>query len=543
MLKVFLVEDEIIVRQGLRDNMPWNHFGYEFVGEASDGEMALSMIERVRPDVLLTDIKMPFMDGLTLSKMVHQKYPDMKIIILSGHDDFEYAQEAINVGVDQYILKPITKIKLQKVLLELKDKIESEQVQRKYQEKFLEETKEYEQYSRSEFFVRLFEGHTSLEKIYEEAERLGIRIQAPCYNLFLFSLQEKRSRSDVDWNSNEFTFIKEELFHYFLKYPEHQVFRVNMNIYGVLALGSLEQMEDITKRCIYNVTKICEKSERILDWYLAYGEPVERISLLAESYNKVNHYFTYRFILKNDHVLDRKLIESIAVKEDVKAFDNIDAASLDPDLIKNFLSRGGGKEEVGAFVGGFIERFLEVLQSKLFQNYLLFHVRFTAIAFVESIGLDKQDYIRDLEDFQSEGKLFNQEELIQMITEMLIRAIDFRDTASENQGRHILKKALEYIDANYMEEMISLNEVAQNVNVSSNYFSALFSKTMKKTFVEYVTQKRMDLAKKLLRTTPLNLSDITNQVGYKDPHYFSFVFKKTQGISPREYRAGGITRE
>ena len=97
--------------------------------------------------------------------------------------------------------------------------------------------------------------------------------------------------------------------------------------------------------------------------------------------------------------------------------------------------------------------------------------------------------------------------------------------------------------ANYMEEMISLNEVAQNVNVSSNYFSALFSKTMKKTFVEYVTQKRMDLAKKLLRTTPLNLSDITNQVGYKDPHYFSFVFKKTQGISPREYRAGGITRE
>ena len=117
MLKVFLVEDEIIVRQGLRDNMPWNHFGYEFVGEASDGEMALSMIERVRPDVLLTDIKMPFMDGLMLSKMVHQKYPDMKIIILSGHDDFEYAQEAINVGVDQYILKPITKVKLQKVVV------------------------------------------------------------------------------------------------------------------------------------------------------------------------------------------------------------------------------------------------------------------------------------------------------------------------------------------------------------------------------------------------------------------------------------------
>ena len=105
MLKIFLVEDESIMREGLRDNMPWQQFGYEFVGEASDGEMALPLIRKTRPDVLLTDIKMPFMDGLTLSRMVAKEFPNMKIIILSGHDDFDYARQAIQIGVEQYINK------------------------------------------------------------------------------------------------------------------------------------------------------------------------------------------------------------------------------------------------------------------------------------------------------------------------------------------------------------------------------------------------------------------------------------------------------
>ena len=116
MLKIFLVEDESIMREGLRDNMPWQQFGYEFVGEAADGETALPLIRRTIPDVLLTDIKMPFMDGLALSRIVAKEFPNMKIIILSGYDDFEYARQAIQIGVEQYILKPVTREALKKVL-------------------------------------------------------------------------------------------------------------------------------------------------------------------------------------------------------------------------------------------------------------------------------------------------------------------------------------------------------------------------------------------------------------------------------------------
>ena len=109
MLKVFLVEDECVVREGLRECIDWARYGFEFCVDAPDGELALPQIRKLRPDILITDIKMPFMDGLALSKLVCAELPETKIILISGHNDFEFAQEAIEIGVEQYLLKPVTK--------------------------------------------------------------------------------------------------------------------------------------------------------------------------------------------------------------------------------------------------------------------------------------------------------------------------------------------------------------------------------------------------------------------------------------------------
>ena len=124
--KVFFVEDEIITREGIRDNVDWRANGFEFCGEASDGEMALPLLRAAQPDVLITDIKMPFMDGLQLSKIVRERMPGVKIIILSGHDEFEYAQKAIHLGVTDYLLKPVTVQKLQAVLQKLSVQLDQE---------------------------------------------------------------------------------------------------------------------------------------------------------------------------------------------------------------------------------------------------------------------------------------------------------------------------------------------------------------------------------------------------------------------------------
>ena len=126
--------------------------------------------------------------------------------------------------------------------------------------------------------------------------------------------------------------------------------------------------------------------------------------------------------------------------------------------------------------------------------------------------------------------------LREYIYKLLRFAIEIREQESNNQGHRMMQGALEYIDSHYMQDSLSLNEVASGIDVSANYFSAVFSQEMNMTFVEYVTKKRMERAMKLLKQTDLSAADIAGQVGYKDPHYFSFVFKKTQGCTPREYR-------
>jgi two-component system response regulator YesN len=114
--KVFFVEDEIVTREGIRDHVDWKGHGFEFCGEASDGELALPLLQTIKPDVLITDIRMPFMDGLQLSQIVRDRMPTTKIIILSGHDEFEYAQKAIKLGVSEYLLKPFSVHDLHNVL-------------------------------------------------------------------------------------------------------------------------------------------------------------------------------------------------------------------------------------------------------------------------------------------------------------------------------------------------------------------------------------------------------------------------------------------
>jgi len=249
MLKVFLVEDENIVRENLRDSIMWQQYGYQFAGEASDGEMALPLIRKVKPDVLITDIKMPFMDGLALSGIVSQEFPQMKIIIISGYSEFEYARQAIRAGVEQYILKPVTRSSLQKALQEIRDKIENEREQENYLEKFKEDMQEYEQFSRRIFFEKVFEGQLSVQEIYEEAQKLSLEMDAAFYNLAMVSLREKRNTEERSQESRLAAGKREEITRYFLRYPEFLIFRWNVNTYGILIKGEEEQMEELKNKC------------------------------------------------------------------------------------------------------------------------------------------------------------------------------------------------------------------------------------------------------------------------------------------------------
>ena len=536
MLKVFLVEDESIMREGLRENIPWQQYGYEYVGDASDGEVALPLIRKAKPDVLITDIKMPFMDGLELSRIVMKELPNTKIIIISGHDDFEYARQAIQIGVEQYILKPITRESLKKVLIEINEKIEAEQEKNNYLRKFQNEMREYEQLSRRNFFEKLFGGQLPISEIYGEAEKLSLDLNGPCFNVVLVTVQKKKGAIDAtSMELNEVEKCNEEFFQYFMRFNEYLVFRWNMNTYGILVKGEAEVVQSFTERAIQNVTRIYETIERNYDWYVAVGNYVERLSQLTECYSQVNHAFAQRFITPSKHVLTSNGLDMVESVDGDGQFEDVDASQMDPEIIKSFLTNGS-LEEVGEFIDGYFESVRDALRSKLFRNYLVLNIRFATLSYVKGLGCEQDGFLKKADAVELPDLSMGIGVLREYIYKLLRCAIEIREQESNNQGHKMMQGALEYIDSHYMQDSLSLNEVASGIDVSANYFSAVFSQEMNMTFIEYVTKKRMEKAMKLLKQTDLSAAEIAGQVGYKDPHYFSFVFKKTQGCTPREYR-------
>ena len=533
MLKVFLVEDESVIRDGLRDNIPWQQYGFQFVGEAADGEMALPLIRKTRPDVLITDIKMPFMDGLSLSRIVSKEFPKTKIVIISGYDDFEYARQAIEVGVDQFLLKPITRLMLKKTLLEMKEKIEQEEDKNDYQIQYQAEMHVYEQFSRRRFMEKVLTGELTVKEIYEEASKLSLEITAPCYNLLLFYLQEKNPDLSGE-GMDDFMRKQDEVLHYFLRHPEYLLFRWNASSYGVLIRSETSQIGELTEKGLGHIRDFCMGQEH-LEWYVAVGNPVERLSLLPECYRQVNHYFAYRFMMPDLHVLSEVTLEDYVNSQDEQNIDSVDPSTMAQEVIRDFLEHGN-ESEIHDFVESYLQSISRALKSRMFRAYVVLNIRFTMIADVESLGASKEEYMKKIGDYAQEMNI-EPDEVPAYFVNMLQAAFEIREQASSSQNRKLISRAIAYIDENYMHDSLSLNTVAAEAEVSANYLSAVFSQSMKKTFVEYVTEKRMEKAKKLLKSTSLSSGEIAARTGYKDSHYFSFVFKKTQGMSPREYRA------
>ena len=533
-LKVFLAEDESVVREGLRDNIPWQQFGYQFVGEAGDGEMALPLIRKTRPDVLITDIKMPFMDGLALSHIVGQEFPEMKIIIISGYDDFEYARQAIQEGVEQYLLKPITRRTLQKALTEVKEKIESEQEQKNYLNKYHDDMHEYEQFFLRTFFEKVFAGQIPVQEIYEEAQKHSLDINAPFYNLVLIDVKEKENRKKAGEVCQK---CYEELMRFLLRFSNYYlVFRWNIDIYGVMIKGEEENIAERTDKCMEGIAQICAQYEEEIDWHAAAGSPIERFSQLSACYQKLNHVFNYRFFEPSKHILSEKQADERSAENRKGAFEVVDMNKTNPELIRSFLAKGQ-KEEAGEFVGNFLRGMEQALHSRIFWDYTLLNVRFAVLSYVAELGVTQDEFLQSISVKDVQKMEISLENMRNYIEDMLTQAICCRDRENESQGRKTLNKSLEYIEENYMRESLSLNEIAAAQEVSPNYFSAMFSQEMQMTFVEYVTRKRMEKARELLRDTDMRANEIALAVGYKNPHYFSFVFKKTQGCTPREYRA------
>lgn len=536
MLRVFLAEDETIIRETLRDTVPWARCGYTFVGEAGDGEMALPLIQQTRPDVLITDIRMPFMDGLALSKLVLQEFPQMKVIILSGYDDFEYAQTAIGLGVERYLLKPITKSTLMKVLEEVREKIQGERAQQNYLAQFRQEAQDYEQYARRRFLERVVAGQLSVQEIYEQAEKLDLDLRAKSYNLALVSAMPE-SGSTSESYSEPGARIRDGMVAHFLRHPDYILFRWNLTSFAVLLLERQEGMEAIMGRCIRKVRELYQTFGPELNWYVAMGTPTQRLSTLPGCFEEVSRLWAYRHILPEQHILTTQTVSSLTGTGSDHDLSGLDMNKVNPAMLTGVLQNASA-QEIPSFVDEYTHSLEDALESGPFCQYLMLSARFTATQFVEALGVEQKEYLGNLSCLGMVGQQISADDLKRYLSDILLQAIRLRDRVTGSQYKVQLKQAIRYIDEHYRSEDISLNRVAKEVDLSPNYLSAVFSQEMGTTFVEYLTAKRMEKARELLRASDLRSGEIAAAVGYKDSHYFSFLFKKTQGCTPRDYRSG-----
>ena len=537
MLKTFLAEDEIVVRENIKKMVPWEQYGFELVGEASDGEMALPLIKKLKPDLLITDIKMPFMDGLTLCKVVKKELPDIKIVILSGYDDFNYAKEAIGIGVEDYLLKPITKNAFLERLCEIRSRYEHEKSQREYYEQFHREMQEYEQNSSRDFFEGLISGTMDMGEMYERADKLGLDIVAEAYNILIFTLESEnaaagQSETYSEWEAR----AREKIEGLFADHSYAMLFRNNVFSYGVLVKEQKDNPGKNTRDCVESIREILSDAPAGQPWFIAAGEPVERLSNMKHSYNTAAQTYARRYLYDGHILYYRDLKEEELAKDDGRYLKKVDINAMDPAIIQKFLG-SGLKEETGNFVRDYFHAIgKEPMTSMVFRSYVILNVRFSVLSFLNRMGYCASALEEsDTEDALEQGGA-SMEAAMAYAEKILQKAIEIRDENSGNKNRDILENSIEYIKNHYMDENMSLNAVAQVANISANHFSALFSQNIGQTFIEYLTGIRMEHAKELLRCTGKRASEIALEVGYKDSHYFSYLFKKTQGMTPSDYR-------
>ncbi|MDC7239624.1 MAG: helix-turn-helix domain-containing protein [Spirochaetales bacterium] len=520
MYSVFLVEDEIVTREGIRNSICWEETPFTFAGEAPDGEMALHALRDIKPDILITDIRMPFLDGLVLSRMIKKDQPWIKIIILSGHDEFRYAKEAISIGVEEYMLKPVSSADMLETLNRVASRIEKEKKSLKNLEKLKRRVQSTEEIIRDKWLSEIVTGQIESVNAIERAESMGIDLLPGGYGVMILEVHTKGEQYE------QFAIAKEIIGDFVENREDILFFSLSMEKH-VLLVKSMHH--DYSSDTLYSVAQgIKFEIGRHTDCSLSVGigSVADYIGDIVHSYSDADRALRY-MQMTGQHII-------------------IGAADLDGG--SSLTSRGSdsisGRLRSVQYgnTGDLIDQYLSVAESGSDRSYLpllLKKVTESLNDLINSLHGSSMELIPRLFDSEKVSSALKDSDSFRAFLEPVLESwIRFRDENVQNSSR--IEKARTYINENFMSQDISLNSLASHVSVSPNHFSTIFSQEMGVTFIEYLTSVRLEHAKELLRNSRMKCADISYEVGYSDPHYFSFIFKKNFGISPREYRAEAV---
>ena len=297
MLSIFLVEDEKVTREGIRDNVAWEKDGFKIVGDQSDGELAYPLIIKEKPDILITDIKMPFLDGLELSKLVKKELPDLKIIIISGYSDFSYAQEAIDIGISEYLLKPITPQRLMIAVKRVKYEIEKEREEKRIMEQYKQQVFEQRREKRNDFFNLLVSGKLSLLEILEKEKELGLSLVSSTFRILLFQFI---GQGEIYEYSDSIVDLETKVIDMLTLYEGVRAFRRDMDGWAFIIMANNE--EAVNELTMKIKEKMIDIAKNEFHYFGGIGRIVYRIRDIKQSYLDASKAFSMHYFDKKNQV-------------------------------------------------------------------------------------------------------------------------------------------------------------------------------------------------------------------------------------------------
>ena len=504
MLKVFLAEDEFIIREGIKNNIDWQAHGYEFCGEASDGELAFPLIQKTRPDILITDIKMPFVDGLALSRLVKKELPETEIIILSGYEEFDYAKEAIQIGVARYLLKPVNGETLLQEIDSVAEIILGKQKEKEIREKYQKEMEENSLRDQMDLFQHLVTGDCSMEELLSVAGKLDLKIMAPWYSIVLLKIQSMKH--DYEEYSGSIVVVDERIVK--LAEPEH-VLIFDRALEGRAFLFKADSEEELLayqKEYLGDVKEVLSGYAN-LRYFGGIGTPVNRLREIPASFEDASHAFAHRYLVAESCILDSSLLmqEGAAEHEDFR-ISAVNPEQIDRTKMQEFL-RTGDLDEVVYFVDEFFGKLDGgAMKSRIFRQYITMDAYFSIVDFLKGLGLQKDEI--EAPD-QDSSILQDEKSAMDYIVRIMEKALVLREKKASSRYEDVVSEVIHYIEDNYAQEELSLNLLASHVNFSPNHLSMIFSQQTGQTLIRYLTDYRMNRAKELLRCSSKKSSVIS----------------------------------
>lgn len=537
MYKVLLVDDEALIREAISENIKWEELGYELIGACKDGREAIEVMKDHSPHLLLTDIFMPYVDGIELSRYVYENCPETKVIIISGYDEFEYAKKAVKYQVLEYILKPITAFELSETLLRVRGILEEEENKKNSIKKIRGAYVSNLPLLRGRFLNNLVQGTGFMEDIQEKFEELKITLKGRVYAVALVEGDEF-----LDFLKN-YPDIKNDL-------ALFAIYNITEEIVGDFKCGvTFQNAEDKTvvifageneAELTETIDLVCRKVKQSIYEYLqietttCIGRTVSSVNKLNVSFEGARSAIEYRFLLGGNQIFYARDFEN---NEGNETAESLDVSKITGQIILSIKTNN--IEELEQDIKRFMESIREAYVPK---NRIIIYIQNLILSImnaVDSIGVNEESI------FEEERNLLNNLYLKKNLKEIEVEVLEFcRNIAgfmSSERDSFCKKQAIlakDYIEKNYANQDISLNSVCNYLAMSTSYFSSVFKNYTGETFIEALTKTRIEKAKNLIENTKMKSYEIAESVGFSDPHYFSITFKKITGKTPTEYAKG-----